>query len=76
MKILIAGKSVRDIDRDDGGWFLESQINKTNTWKQSKLLHIMQFFLGGGGGERRGEIFLSKGPPTFLLFETTDSNIW
>ena len=51
MKILIAGKSVRDIDRDDGGWFLESQINKTNTWKQSKLLHIMQFFFWGGGGE-------------------------
>ena len=76
MKILIASRSVKDIDRDDGGWFLESQINKTNTWKQSKLLHIMQFFFGGGGGERRGEIFLSKGPPTFLLFETTDSNIW
>ena len=75
MKILIASRSVKDIDRDDGGWFLESQINKTNTWKQSKLLHIMQFFFLGGG-ERGGEIFLSKGPRTFLLFETTDSNIW
>ena len=53
MKILIASRSVKDIDRDDGGWFLESQINKTNTWKQSKLLHIMQFFLGGGRGEGR-----------------------
>lgn len=52
MKILIASRSVKDIDRDDGGWFLESQINKTNTWKQSKLLHIMQFFWGGEG---RGE---------------------
>ena len=54
---------------------LNTLLNKTNTWKQSQLLHIMQFFFGGGG-ERGGEIFLSEGPPTFLLFETTDSNIW
>ena len=56
---------------------LNTLLNKTNTWKQSQLLHIMQFWGGGGGGvERGGEIFLSEGPPTFLLFETTDSNIW
>ena len=37
---------------------------------------LCNFGGGVGGVERGGEIFLSEGPPTFLLFETTDSNIW
>lgn len=42
----------------------------------SIIAYYAIFWGGVDGGERGGEIFLSEGPPTFLLFETTDSNIW